>query len=284
MELKLEDCPCLVSADRGKLEQVLMNLVVNAQDAMPSGGFLSLGASRVTLDEDFCKTHGGTRPGDYILLSVSDTGMGIDEETGKHIFEPFFTTKTDLGTGLGLATVYGIVKQHGGNIWFHSKPHQGTSFLVYLPESKTELPTPTATALEPERAPGSEVVLVVEDNEMVRNLALSILRRNGYTVLGASGGAEARRLLEEHRSRLDLLISDVVMPDLDGKQVYQLVADKHPGVKVLFMSGYTRNVITQSGILEPGVAFVQKPFSVQELLSEVRNALDGVASITEENP
>jgi PAS domain S-box-containing protein len=282
-EFNLTDDPCLVSADRGKVEQVLMNLVVNAQDAMPGGGRLSISVSRVTLDGEHCKTHGGSKPGEYIQLSVTDTGMGIDEETSKHIFEPFFTTKNDMGTGLGLATVYGIVKQHGGNIWFVSRPGHGTEFQVYLPAARapeTIQPTPLA---EPERAPGSELVLVVEDNEMVRNLAVSILRRNGYSVVGAAGGAEVQQLLAERKERLDLLLTDVVMPEVDGKQVRQLVTTAHPEVKVLFMSGYTRNVITQSGILEPGVCFVQKPFTVQELLAKVRNTLDGVEPVAEDN-
>jgi len=263
-----------IKADIGQVEQVIMNLAVNAQDAMPDGGKLILETAMVEVDEDFITDHPGTQPGHYILLTISDTGCGMDEETQKHIFEPFFSTKGEQGTGLGLATVYGIVKQHSGNIWLDSKLGKGATFQVYLPVSEEaiiERETGEETATAPK---GSETILLVEDSEQVRDLSQTILKRDGYTILAAENGAEALTVLASHDGPLDLLLTDVVMPDMNGRDLFLRVAEKCPGIKVLYMSGYTNNVIAHHGVLDQGVQFIQKPFSVQALAAKVREVLD----------
>jgi signal transduction histidine kinase len=265
--------PCIIMADTGQVEQILMNLAVNAQDAMPNGGMLSIEIATVELDESYRDTHPVASAGKYGSLIVSDSGCGMNEETQRHIFEPFFSTKGDLGTGMGLATVYGIVKQHDGMVWVYSEPGTGTTFKVYLPAA-----TMPSAPVEKSGPPlkdlrGSETVILVEDNEMVRDLTCAVLERQGYTVLVANGGREALRILEEQADAVRLIVTDVVMPGMNGQQLFRRASELCPGIKVLFMSGYTGNVIAQHGILEDGVAFIQKPFSVQGLSMKVREVL-----------
>jgi len=210
------------------------------------------------------------------MLAVSDTGCGIDQETYQHIFEPFFTTKKNLGTGLGLATVYGIVKQHGGNIWVYSEPGRGTIFKIYLPSALDERTAPDVPSPSTEALAGSETILVVEDNEMTRNLACRILGRHGYTVLTAANGREALEMSGAHVGALHLLLTDVIMPDMNGKELFKQLQMGHPRLEVLFMSGYTSNVIAHHGVLEEGVQFIQKPFEVKALAAKVRQILDRI--------
>ena len=265
--------PCPIQADAGQIGQVLMNLAVNAQDAMPRGGTLTIEVSPAALDATYCAVHTQVNPGPYAMMAVSDTGTGIDPEARKHIFEPFFTTKADLGTGLGLATVYGIVKQHGGHVWVYSELGRGTTFKVYLPlageaaEETVEAPAPASS--EPPR----ETVLVAEDNEMVRRLACRILERRGYRVIDAENGRDTLKKMAGHDGPIHLLLTDVVMPDMDGKTLAGRVAETHPDLKVLFMSGYTENVIAHHSVLMEGVNFIQKPFSVRALIEKVREVL-----------
>ena len=263
-----------IKADIGQIEQVIMNLAVNAQDAMPEGGKLIFKTAMAELDQEFATEHPGAQAGRYVLLTISDTGCGMDEETQKHIFEPFFSTKGAQGTGLGLATVYGIVKQHKGNVWVDSQPGKGSTFKVYLPASEeTKIEEETSqdnhSALK-----GSETILLVEDSEQVRDLSHTILKRQGYTLLVAENGAEALRILAAHDGPLDLLLTDVVMPDMNGRDLFTRVAEKCPGIRVLYMSGYTDNVIAHHGVLDRGVEFIQKPFSVQALATKVRKVLE----------
>lgn len=265
--------PCQVSADASQIGQILMNLCVNAQDAMPDGGNLTIEVVHVQLDENAGKEQTSVTPGDYVMLAISDTGFGMNKETQQHIFEPFFTTKKELGTGLGLATVYGIVKQHGGNIWVYSEPEKGTTFKVYLPAVQAEIVASERSFQSEKDIHGSETILVVEDNETVRDVACSILERLGYAVLSAAGGKNALNLLSQHSSPVNLLLTDVVMPDMDGKTLFGKISQNRPDIRVLFMSGYTQNVIAHHGVLDEGVHFIQKPFSYQTLAAKVREAL-----------
>jgi len=264
-----------VRADPGQIEQVLMNLVVNARDAMPSGGTLTLETANVVLDEDYAKEHVGVRPGPYVMLAVTDTGQGMDKETQQHIFDPFFTTKAPgTGAGMGLATVYGIVKQHGGNIWVYSEPGQGTTFKVYLPRIEDEveaLPDREAADAAPR---GEEALLVLEDEAAVRKIARRTLERLGYTVFTAATPSEAEAVFAEHGERIALLLTDVVLPERSGREVYEALAARRPDLKVLYMSGYTDNVILHHGVLHEGVDFVQKPFNEKDLARKVREILD----------
>ena len=268
-------CPesCLVSADAGQIGQILMNLCVNGQDAMPDGGTLTLEVMHVRLDESGRGETAGYHSKDFVTLAVSDTGCGMDQETQQHIFEPFFTTKKELGTGLGLATVYGIVKQHGGNIWVYSEPGKGTTFKVYLPAVQTGIAAPDKTFQPEKDLRGTETILVVEDNENAREVAGSILERLGYSVLSAAGGNEALNLLLHHAGAVSLLLTDVVMPDMDGKTLFTKISRIRPDIRALFMSGYTQNVIAHHGVLDEGLHFIQKPYSIQALASKVREAL-----------
>jgi PAS domain S-box-containing protein len=274
LKIRLADAPCPVAVDVGQMEQVLMNLAVNAQDAMPSGGEITIEVAPAELDAAFCAAHHGAKPGRYAALIVSDTGCGMDEETRQHAFEPFFSTKRDTGTGLGLATVYGVVKQHAGSIWIESEPGKGSRFGIYLP----------AAVPEPERQPGpspsrkayrgTETILLVEDNDMVRNLTQSLLQMQGYTVLSAASGKEALSAAEERGAAVDLLLADVVMPDMSGRNLSAKLREKRPKLKVLFMSGYSDDAIGQHGALEAGAEFIQKPFSVAGLAAKVREVLE----------
>jgi len=268
----------MVRADPGQIEQVIMNLVVNARDAMPRGGTLTIETANVELDEAFATEHVPVARGHHVLLSVRDTGIGMDGRTQARLFEPFFTTKAQgQGTGLGLSTVYGIVKQSGGYIWVFSEPGRGSTFKVYLPQvdSGTE-PVAAATALPdaPDIPGGSETLLVVEDQAEVRRLTEKVLRSRGYAVLVAADGPEALRLAEQHTGSIDLLVADVVMPQMSGHEVGRLLTAARPQLKVLYLSGYADESIVHHGVLVPGLAFLQKPFTPDGLARKVRELLD----------
>jgi PAS domain S-box-containing protein len=271
---KLDPALKKTKADPGQIEQVLVNLVVNARDAMPQGGNLTIETLCVDLNEDYADRHVGVVPGHYVMLAVSDTGTGMDEGTQARIFDPFFTTKEKgKGTGLGLSTVYGIVKQSGGNIWVYSERGHGTTFKVYLPELAG---TQKAIAATVERVikGGSETILLVEDEDVVRRLACKILENVGYNVLEASRGHEAVRLCLEREEPIDLLLTDVVMPETSGKEVADRLSKMQPGLRVLFMSGYTDESIVHHGVLDLNVEFIQKPFTPAGLTKKVREVLD----------
>jgi two-component system cell cycle sensor histidine kinase/response regulator CckA len=266
-----------VRVDPGQLEQVVMNLAVNARDAMPSGGKLTIQTVNVELDEAYAHSHIAVTPGRYVELSVSDTGVGMSREVKEKIFEPFFTTKgKGKGTGLGLSTVYGIVKQSGGNIWVYSEPGQGATFKIYLPRVEEELDG----AVQPPRdaysfPKGSETILLVEDEASVRDLAVRLLKQQGYTVWEAANGEEALRVAHEHAEEtIHLLLTDVVMPQVGGKDLAERLKISMPELKVLFTSGYTDDAIVHHGVLSPGINFLQKPFSLATLTQKVREVLD----------
>jgi two-component system, cell cycle sensor histidine kinase and response regulator CckA len=262
--------------DPAQLEQVVMNLVVNARDAMPSGGLLTIETAMVDLDEAYARQHVPARPGRYVMLTVSDTGIGMDATTLRRIFEPFFTTKEQgRGTGLGLATVYGIVNQSGGNIWVYSEPNRGSTFKVYLPAAEGSADRELAIGTEGP-AVGSETILVVEDETAVRHLTRAILERAGYNVHDAADPIEAEALFAELTDAVDLLITDVVMPGSDGPAMYQRFAQRRPGLKVLFMSGYTDASLVRNGILDStsGFTILDKPFTARTLTRTVREVLD----------
>jgi PAS domain S-box-containing protein len=264
-----------VRADQGQVEQVLMNLAVNARDAMPSGGRLIIETRNVLLDDSYHDRHGRMRQGSHVLLSVTDTGVGMDEETRSHIFEPFFTTKEkDKGTGLGLATVYGIVKQSDGDIWVYSEPGRGTTFKIYFPrlEQAQEQPPREATRLRPRK--GTETILLVEDSDVVRRLLRELLLQNGYTLLEARHGEEALALSAAHPGDVHLLLTDMVMPRMSGRDLARRLCPLRPAMKVLFMSGYTEEAIASHGVLEPGTAFLEKPFTPETITRKVRELLD----------
>jgi PAS domain S-box-containing protein len=269
-----------VKADPNQLEQVLLNLAVNARDAMPNGGKLTIETQNVELDQEYVRGHLSAQPGPYVMLAVSDTGVGMDAATQARIFEPFFTTKErGKGTGLGLATVYGIVKQSNGWIWVYSEPGQGTTFKVYLPrvaEAAAARAAPSAAPAVSVR--GSETILVVEDDEMIRHLVQKVLKTNGYTVLVAGDGSEAERVAGAHAGTIHLLMTDVVLPGLNGREVARRLVAQRAGIKVLFLSGYTDDAIVHHGMLEPGVAFLQKPFPPAVLGRKVREVLDSPAT------
>jgi two-component system cell cycle sensor histidine kinase/response regulator CckA len=263
-----------VRVDPGSMEQVIMNLVVNARDAMPVGGKLTIETANVILDEAYAEEHLGVKAGPYVLLAVSDSGGGMDRATQARIFEPFFTTKAmGKGTGLGLSTVFGIVQQSGGSIWVYSELGKGTSFKVYLPVVEGEL-----EEAQPQIAPttlrGSETILLVEDEAQVRAVAHGILARKGYRVLVAASGGEALLLCEKHAGVIDLLLSDVVMPQMSGPELARRLATLRPTMKILCMSGYTDDAVVRHGALEAGIAFIQKPFTLDTLARKVREVLD----------
>ncbi len=270
-----------VRADPGQIEQVIMNLVINSRDAMPRGGKLTIKTGNVELDQAYSRSHASVRTGPYVMLAVSDTGTGMDPETQAHIFEPFFTTKEQgKGTGLGLATVYGIVKQSGGNIWVYSEVGRGTTFKIYLPPVAETVQSlkPAGTLAEPER--GWETVLLVEDEGAVRNLIHGVLEMNGYTVLQADSGIEAIRICEEYEGPIHLLITDVVMPQMGGRDLAERLEASHPEMRVLYMSGYTDDAIVHHGVLDEGVAFLEKPFTPDSLARKAREVLDAGHSLS----
>jgi two-component system cell cycle sensor histidine kinase/response regulator CckA len=265
-----------VKMDPGQLDQVIMNLVLNARDAMPDGGKLILQTEDVTLDGSYVDQHLGAAPGDYVMFSVSDTGTGMDESTLSHIFEPFFTTKEKgKGTGLGLSMVYGIVKQANGYVMPYSELGNGTTMKIYLPRAPQE-PVPIEhAAASREAAPrGNETILLVEDESALRELAREILQDSGYVVLEAAGGEQALELLRDSQTKIDLLLTDVVMPGLGGNELAKRLASAHPNMKVLYMSGYADDVVAHKGILAEGTVLIQKPFTKATLLQNVRRSLD----------
>jgi two-component system, cell cycle sensor histidine kinase and response regulator CckA len=269
-----------VNADPGQLEQVLLNLAVNARDAMPSGGRLNIETTRVTPSSELAERRHRLPPGDYACLAVTDTGSGMDEATQAHLFEPFFTTKeVGRGTGLGLATVYGIVKQSGGYIWVYSEVGHGTTVKVYLPRvtlGEEVAPSLPPSAAEPsELRGGPETVLLVEDATPVRSLARRSLEACGYTVLDAADGAAALDLAARHHGGIDVLVTDVVMPGMSGRELAERLAPERPQMKVLYTSGYTDDAMVRQGVLTAGVAFLQKPFVPETLARKVREVLDG---------
>ncbi len=264
-----------VTADPGQLEQVIVNLAVNARDAMPQGGKLTLETRNIDLDSSYTLEHSLVKPGPYVQLTVSDSGIGMDEETQAHAFEPFFTTKPrGQGTGLGLAMVYGTVKQSGGFIWVYSEPGHGATFKIYLPrvDAPVESATPPAPVERPPR--GSETVLLAEDEPAVRAIAQQVLERQGYTVLAAPSGADALALAAQHGVTIHLLLTDVVMPGMSGRDLADRLTAQRPGIRVLYISGYTDNAIVRHGMLEPGLAYLQKPFRPDALVRKVREVLD----------
>jgi PAS domain S-box-containing protein len=263
-----------VRVDPGSMEQVIMNLVLNARDAMPVGGKLTMETSNVDIDETSAKEHLGTYPGPHVMLAVSDTGIGMDRATQARIFEPFFTTKEmGKGTGLGLSTVFGIVQQSGGSIWVYSEPGRGTSFKIYFPRVDAAADEARATR-RPTKLRGTETVLLVEDDGQVRAVACGILRRSGYKVLEARNGGEAMLLCESHPDPIHLLISDVVMPLMSGPELARRVAGTRPEMKVLCMSGYTDDSIVRHGVVDSDVAYLQKPITPENLTRKVREVLD----------
>ena len=276
IDMQPADQPLHIMADAGQVEQGLVNLAVNAQDAMPDGGRLTIETGSVELDAAYAQRHTGVTPGAYAMLSVSDSGHGIAAEVRQHIFEPFYSTKGDAGTGMGLATVYGIVKQHKGNIWVYSEPARGTVFKVYLP-LQVEPCAAAGRDRQPSALPanlaGDETVLLVEDNASVRDLCQRVLVAQGYTVLPAAGGAEALALLERISPRIDLVLTDVIMPGMNGRELYLAVRQRNLGVQVVYMSGYTGDVITRQRVLEDDATLLQKPFTTLKLLETVRGAL-----------
>jgi PAS domain S-box-containing protein len=266
-----------VRADAGQIEQVIMNLAVNARDAMPSGGKLTIETSNVSLDEESARLHPSLRPGNYVMLAISDTGAGMDSETQSHIFEPFFTTKGTKGTGLGLSTVYGIVKQSGGHVWVYSEPGKGTTFKIHFPRvaETADRPAhlvPLAESASPE--PGTETILLVEDEANLRYLARQFLEKQGYRVIEAADGAVAMQIAVAHEAMIHLLLTDVIMPGMNGRELAQRISEIRPNVKVLYMSGYTENVIGRNGTLDAGVRLLQKPFTLRDLKTKVREVLD----------
>jgi PAS domain S-box-containing protein len=264
-----------VKTDPGWVEQITMNLAVNARDAMPSIGKLTIETANVELDEHYARAHVAVTPGRYVMLSVSDTGVGMTPEVRQQVFEPFFTTKEKgKGTGLGLSTVYGIVKQSGGNIWVYSEPGQGTTFKIYLPRVDEPLEEFEEKVVKEELPRGSETILLVEDEEVVRKLAVRILKRQGYTVLEGSHGNEAIDVCKHHMEPVHLLLTDVVMPGMNGRELAERFKPLYPKMKVLYMSGYTDDAITHHGVLEEGMNYLQKPFTVDGLTRKVREVLD----------
>jgi CheY-like chemotaxis protein len=263
-----------IHADQGQLEQVLMNLALNARDAMSGGGRLTISTSDVTVDADLVKSHRGLTMGDYVLLQVSDTGTGMDANVMAHLFEPFFTTKKrGEGTGLGLATMYGIVKQSGGYVAVDTKVGAGTTFRIYLPHTKEALPA-VAEQRNVQPTGRKETILLVEDLPEVRAIARTMLTRQGYEVIEASSGQIALEIVRTRQETIDLLLTDVIMPVLGGQELAHEVRLLRPNVRVLFASGYTDDVLVQQEVLQPGAELIQKPFTRDSLLQKVRSVLD----------
>jgi len=263
-----------VRADPVQIEQIIVNLTVNSRDAMPNGGKLTIETANVLLDEEYVDASCRIAPGSYVVLAVSDTGVGMDGATKQHIFEPFFTTKEPgKGTGLGLATVYGIVQQFGGSVLLYSKLGHGTTFKIYLPRSEgSESSSPVRRTLSP--ATASATILLVEDDDAVRQVTSRMLKARGYVVFEAHGAAEARAICAEHGRHIDLLLTDVVMPEMSGPKLAEQLSETLPGLRVLYMSGYSGAAVARHGAIAEGVAYLEKPFTVSSLTAKVRDALD----------
>jgi CheY-like chemotaxis protein len=266
-----------ITADPGQLDQIIMNLAVNARDAMPDGGKLTIETRDVVLDEHYASDHLGAKSGPHVMLAVSDTGIGMDKETQGRIFEPFFTTKgPGKGTGLGLSTVFGIVRQSGGSIWVYSEAGRGTTFKLYFPTTEASDVALVAQP-QPTTPTGSETILVVEDQDDVRQIAKQILRRYGSHVIEARNAGEALLSCENDPRTIQLLLTDVVMPQMSGRQLAERLAKIRPDMRVLFMSGYTESAVLHHGILDSGIAYLQKPLVPDDLARRVREVLDAPA-------
>jgi two-component system cell cycle sensor histidine kinase/response regulator CckA len=264
----------LVNADKSQIEQVVMNLAVNARDAMPSGGTLRIETSNIDIDEAYVALHSGASRGRHVMVAISDTGVGMNQEVQAHLFEPFYTTKErGKGTGLGLATVYGIVKRSEGFIAVDSEVGRGSTFKIYLPQSSqlraTKAVEPALVSLK-----GTETILLVDDQAQVRRIAREVLTRHGYTVLEASGGSEALDLIGGYADPVQLLLTDIVMPRMSGRELARELVERRPTIRILYMSGYTDGTLGDDGVLAPGVAFIQKPYTPKDLLQKVRHVLD----------
>jgi CheY-like chemotaxis protein len=272
-----------VKADQSQIEQVIMNLAVNARDAMPQGGKLKIQTANVELDQVYARDHPGSKAGNYVLLAVTDTGTGMNAETLAHIFEPFYTTKErGKGTGLGLATVYGIVKQSNGYIVVDSAPGKGTTFQIYLPQHIGKPATEEREVDSGEKLRGSESILLVEDSEPLRKLAQTFLESAGFRVMSAEHGEDALQVASRHGKTFDLLLTDVVMPGMNGRVLAEHLLPRQPGMRVLYMSGYTDSFIAGHGVLEPGTHLLHKPFTDEVLIRKVREVLDGGKKIAAE--
>lgn len=268
--------PSSVKADASQLEQVIMNLVVNSRDAMPQGGKLTLETANVDLDESYAATHAGVTPGPYVMLAVSDTGKGMPPDVQSRIFDPFFTTKElGRGTGLGLSTVYGIVQQSGGHIWVYSEVDHGTTFKIYLPATGEKPDTAIREVPAPRSTHGKETVLLVEDDRQVRDLARTVLAQRGYSVLAPDESSTVVSVAEQNAMNIHLLLTDVIMPGINGRDLARRLLQCNPAVRVLYMSGYTENVAGEHGMLDPGTHFLPKPFTPTSLADKVREVLDG---------
>ncbi len=276
IEINLSSDAHFVMADIGQIEQVIMNLAINAADAMPTGGNLTLETSNIELTKDYMNEHQGTKPGQYVLLSIGDTGCGMDKETSGHVFEPFFSTKGEKGTGLGLATVYGIIKQHGGRIDIFSELRVGTIFNIYLPVANEKEMEEEALKEKVYISDlrGSETVLIVDDDTQVLELTQTILKRQGYDIIVVKNGYEALNALRLKIGEVHLLLTDVMMPDITGIELAILALKSHPNLKILFMSGHTFDEVSCPGILENESNFIHKPFSLQALAVKMREILE----------
>jgi two-component system cell cycle sensor histidine kinase/response regulator CckA len=265
-----------VKADAGQIEQVIMNMIINARDAMPNGGILTLETANVSFDRESVGSYPELKPGDYVMLAITDTGAGMSAEVKARAFEPFFSTKSvGQGTGLGLSTCYGIVKQSGGHISVYSEPGRGTTFKIYLPQVELQTKIPVQHLSSPDLPRGTETILLVEDDPALREMAATLLRRLGYTVLAAANGVEALSLKHERTTgHVDLLFTDVVMPHMSGKELADRVRALYPYTRILFTSAYTENAIVHQGVLDKGVALLQKPFTPSALANKVREVLD----------
>lgn len=282
LRMALQERLSCIEADPGQIEQVLLNLAVNARDAMPGGGQLFIETKDTVIDPAYAQLHLDAVPGEYVMLAVSDTGVGMNEDTRSHLFEPFFTTKSEgKGTGLGLATIYGIVKQSRGTISVYSEPGRGTSFKIYFPRLDSSGVANKLDTARPAAAGGSETILVAEDEETLRGLAVRVLGKCGYRVLSASDGAEAMNIVETHDGPIHMLLTDVVMPKAGGRQVAERAVRKFPEIKVLYISGYTDDSVVVNGVLEAEIAFLQKPFSPDALVRKVRHVLDETSQADE---
>ena len=268
-----------VKADPGQIEQVIMNLALNSRDAMPTGGKLTIETSNANLDETYARDRQPVIPGRYVMLAVSDTGEGMSAETQARIFEPFYTTKeVGKGTGLGLSMVYGIVKQSGGYIWVYSEPGRGTAFKVYLPRTDE----PAESAISEKKSAGvqrgTETILLVEDDPQLRQLSMSVLSHCGYHVLVAASPEEGLAVCKANQREIQLLVTDVVMPRMNGRQLAEQILQVCPKLRVLYISGYTNNAIVHYGVLDPGLWFLPKPFTLSALVAKVREILDSTTS------